>query len=102
MLETENKLKNIKVINQTGSARNDLLNIFKLMLLNNEDLSSEAISAKFSSEPDLIIIEGEHSLQNSAIVEAAYAELYFCDTLNETQMEKAVEDFHKRKRNFGV
>lgn len=102
MIETENELKNIKVINQAGSARNDLLNTFKSMLLNNEDLSPEAIRAKFSPEPDLIIIEGEHSLQNSAIVEASYAELYFCDELNEAQMAKAVEDFHSRKRNFGV
>ncbi len=102
MIKAENELKNIKVINQAGNARAELLSVFKAMLLNNEDLSPEAISAKWAPEPDLIIIEGEHSLQNSAIIEAAYAELYFCDTLNETQMEKAVEDFYSRKRNFGV
>ncbi len=102
MIKTENELKNIKVINHSGSARAELLKVFKTMLLNNEDLSAEAIRAKFSPEADLIIIEGEQSLQNAAIIEAAYAELYFCDTLNETQMENATEDFHRRKRNFGV
>lgn len=106
MIKAKNELKNILVIssmlNAQRSARTELLNIFKSMLLNNEDLSPEAIRAKFSPEPDLIIIEGERSLQNAAIVEASYAELYFCDTLNETQIERAVEDFHQRKRNFGV
>ena len=102
MIKTENELKNIKVINQAGSARTSLLNTFKQMLLNDEDLSPEAIRSKCSPEPDLIIIEGEHSLQNAALVEAAYAELYFCKRLNETELEKAIEDFHKRKRNFGV
>jgi undecaprenyl diphosphate synthase len=129
MIETVSELKNILVVaegstvngqrltfdansvhrspftvhhSKPSTARTRLLNIFKSMLLNNEDLSPEAIRTKFSPEPDLIIIEGEHSLQNAAIIEASYAELYFCNLLNEAQMEKAVEDFYSRKRNFGV
>ncbi len=72
------------------------------MLLDNEDLSAESIARKFSPEPDLIIIEGDKSLQNSAIIEASYAEIYFCDSYDENEKQKALEDFRKRKRNFGV
>ena len=101
MIETENQLHNIKIIRQPGMARTELLNIFKTMLLNNEDLSAEAIRAKFTPEPDLIIIEGAHSLQNAAIIEASYAELYFCDQIDDTELERAKNDFLSRKRNFG-
>lgn len=84
----------------TKSARADTQNKFKSMLLNNEDLSPEAIENQFE-KPDLIIIEGDKSLQNAAIIEASYAEIYFCDEFNETELERAVEDFKSRKRNFG-
>ncbi|MDD9899328.1 MAG: hypothetical protein OXU45_10070 [Candidatus Melainabacteria bacterium] len=100
MTKVEHPELNIFLINEQGNARNDTLEKFKTMLLNDEDLSPEAIEAKFE-QPDLIIIESDESLQNSAIVEASYAEFYFCKELNTVQLNQAIEDFESRKRNFG-
>lgn len=100
MTKVEHPELNILLINKQGDARDKTLEQFKSMLLNDEDLSAENIEAKFE-QPDLIIIEGEQSLQNSAIIEASYAELYFCKELNSVELNNAVEDFQNRKRNFG-
>ncbi|MBT6842773.1 MAG: hypothetical protein HOA17_03120 [Candidatus Melainabacteria bacterium] len=81
-------------------ARSQVLKQFKSILLNSEDISPEAIENKFD-KPDLIIIEGDKSLQNAAIIEASYAEIYFCEKLDEAELKRAVEDFEQRKRNFG-
>lgn len=86
---------------QTDTARANTLKIFKSMLLTGQDLSPESIEKQFD-KPDLIIIEGRKSLQNAAIVEASYAEIYFCDQFDETELARAVEDYKQRKRNFGV
>lgn len=56
--------------------------------------------------PDLIIRTGkEVRLSNFLIWQAAYAELYFCDTLfpdfNEKELDKAVAEYQKRDRRFG-
>lgn len=99
---------NIKLtLKAKGQARANLLKEFKSMLLNNEDLSPNAIQAKFNPEPDLIIKVGTglESLDATLIIEASYAEIYFAKvsaqdfSLNE--LEKAIEDFKQRKRNFG-
>jgi len=103
MIDTKEEPINILIINSESQkfARHNTLEQFKSMLLSGEDLSPEAIENKFA-KPDLIIIEGKPSLQNAAIIEASYAEIYFCEKLDETELAKAVEDFEQRKRNFGV
>jgi undecaprenyl pyrophosphate synthase len=100
MTKVEHPELNILLINKPGDARTRTLEQFKSMLLNNEDLSPANIETNFE-QADLIIIEGDHSLQNSAIVEASYAEIFFCDQFNDQELNKAVEDFNNRKRNFG-
>ncbi|MFP4363812.1 MAG: polyprenyl diphosphate synthase [Spirochaetia bacterium] len=57
-------------------------------------------------DPDLIIrTAGEQRLSNFLIWQAAYAELYFSDTLwpewTEEDFEKALDNFSKRIRKFG-
>lgn len=58
-------------------------------------------------DPDLIIrTGGQMRLSNFLLWQAAYSELYFTETLwpdfDEKELEKALIDFQKRKRNFGV
>ena len=56
--------------------------------------------------PDLIIrTGGEQRLSNFLTWQSAYAELYFCQAywpdFKEEDLEKALNDFSQRKRNFG-
>lgn len=57
-------------------------------------------------DPDLIIRpSGEERLSNFLLWQAAYAELYYTDTLwpdfDETEMNRAIAAFQKRSRRFG-
>lgn len=57
--------------------------------------------------PDIIIRTGGYKrLSNFLLFQAAYAELYFLDILwpdvDGAVVEKVIEDFELRKRNFGV
>ena len=57
-------------------------------------------------EPDLIIrTGGEYRISNFLLFQGAYSELYFTDVLwpdfNEIELEKALDDFSRRKRRFG-
>ena len=56
--------------------------------------------------PDLLIrTGGERRLSNFLLWQAAYAELYFTDTLwpdfDEKELRRALHDFSKRERRFG-
>lgn len=62
-----------------------------------------------SGLPDLDLLirtGGDHRISNFLLWQAAYAELYFTDTLwpdfNEEAFDKAVEDFADRQRRFGL
>ena len=57
--------------------------------------------------PDLLIrTGGERRLSNFLLWQAAYAELYFTDTLwpdfDEKELRAALQDFSKRDRRFGI
>lgn len=57
-------------------------------------------------DPDLVIrTGGEMRISNFLLWESAYAELYFSERLwpewNGEELRNAIEDFKKRKRNFG-
>ncbi len=58
-------------------------------------------------DPDLLIrTGGDHRLSNFLLWQSAYTELYFCDTFwpdfNETELDKAIEEFSRRERRFGT
>jgi undecaprenyl diphosphate synthase len=62
---------------------------------------------EFKTSTDLIIrLNNSKSLNNSVISEAAYAEIYFSsrneDEFSQEDLDKAIDDFYKRKRNFGA
>ncbi len=57
-------------------------------------------------DPDLLIrTGGEQRISNFLIYQMAYTELYFTDTLwpdfDKVELQKAIDDFSKRKRRFG-
>lgn len=57
-------------------------------------------------DPDLLIrTGGEKRISNYLLWQAAYSELYFCDTFwpdfDEAEFHKAIIDFQSRERRFG-
>lgn len=72
-----------------------------------EDLFDKYTSVADLAELDLLIrTGGEHRISNFLMWQAAYAELYFTDTLwpdfNEQAFQLAVDDFSERQRRFGM
>jgi len=70
-----------------------------------QDISDNLYTAS-SPEPDLIVrTAGEVRTSNFLLWQSAYSEYYFTDVLwpdmNSDEVDKAVIDFSKRKRNFG-
>lgn len=73
----------------------------------NEDLIYKYLQTKETSDPDLLIrTGGEQRLSGFLLWQASYSELYFTDVLwpdfNKEELEKAIEEFNNRKRNFGA
>jgi len=71
-----------------------------------ENSFSEILSGRNFPEPDIIIRTGGHKrLSNFLLWESAYSELYFLDIFwpefSEENLKEIIEDFSKRKRNFG-
>ena len=74
------------------------------------EITADYISSRLDTagipDPDLIIRPGaEHRLSNYLLWQAAYAELYFSDTLwpdfDEEELDRAIVWFSTRKRRFG-
>lgn len=79
-------------------------------VLNVEDITEDTIAAylntNFMPDPDLLIrTGGEKRISNYLLWQAAYSELYFCDTywpdFNEEEFCKAILDFQSRERRYG-
>ncbi|MBQ9314592.1 MAG: isoprenyl transferase [Clostridia bacterium] len=71
-----------------------------------EDTISEYLQTKDSPDPELIIrTGGEERLSGFLLWQSAYSELYFTDVLwpdfDRIELEKAIEEYNNRKRNFG-
>lgn len=72
----------------------------------NEDLISNYIYTKGEPDPELIIrTGGDIRMSNFLTWQGVYSEMYFTDVLwpdfDEKELDKAIEDYNKRKRNFG-
>ena len=97
--------------------RNDILKAVKEIgqeikagRLDIDDLDEAAVSDRLYTagipDPDLIIrTSGELRLSNFLLWQSAYSEFVFTDLLwpdfDEKAMEEALDEFNKRKRNFG-
>jgi undecaprenyl diphosphate synthase len=71
-----------------------------------EECVAEHLYTSGMSEPDLLIrTAGELRLSNYLLWQLSYAEIWTTETcwpdFNATLLDKAIEDFGKRKRNFG-
>lgn len=85
-----------------GAVKSGELNIDDL----NEDSFSDYLTTKGIPDPDLLIrTGGEKRVSNYLLWQAAYAELYFTETLwpdfREEALYKAVIDYQMRERRFG-
>lgn len=72
----------------------------------NEKNFSRFLYTNGEPDPDLIIrTGGEIRLSNFLLWQMSYSELYFTNTLwpdfNEKELDKAIFEYQKRKRNFG-
>ena len=72
----------------------------------NWDTLSNYMYTRGIPDPDFIIrTSGEKRLSNFLLLQSAYTELYFTPVywpdFTEKHLQKAIEDFHKRKRRFG-
>lgn len=73
--------------------------------LDEESLAANLYTAGMPDTDFIIRTGGELRLSNFLMWQAAYAELYFCDTLfpdfTDAKFEKAIANFSSRKRRFG-
>jgi len=73
----------------------------------NENMLNQFTSLADLPELDLLVrTGGDYRISNFLLWQAAYAELYFTDTLwpdfNEEQFNLAIDSFDKRQRRFGL
>ncbi len=104
---------NTKVLNiaLNYGGRSELARAYRLLAeegkknITEEDISRHLYTSS-CGDPDLIIrTGGDMRISNFLLWQAAYAELYFTDTLwpdfDEKELDKAIENFSGRKRRFG-
>ena len=115
MTKDKTGLSNIIALNYGG--RDDIIRAVKNIItdVENNKVSKNEISEEIFSkyldtynmpDPDLIIrTSGELRLSNFFSWQSAYSELYFSEKLwpdfKNSDIDLAIEDFNKRKRNFG-
>ncbi len=71
-----------------------------------EDVISRHLATNFMPDPDLLIrTGGEFRISNYLLWQAAYSELYFCDTFwpdfDEECLHIAIADYQNRERRYG-
>jgi undecaprenyl diphosphate synthase len=71
-----------------------------------EDLISSYLYTRGLPDPDLVIrTSGEYRLSNFLIWQGSYAEYYYTDIFwpdfNEGELQKAIDEFSRRRRRFG-
>lgn len=71
-----------------------------------EEVISQHLQTSFMPDPDLLIrTGGELRISNYLLWQAAYSELYFCDTywpdFDEECLHRAIADFQNRERRYG-
>jgi len=111
IVKKHERLKVNLALNYGG--RDEILNAIKKIIKEkvppqrlNEKTFSHFLYTNGEPDPDLIIrTGGELRLSNFLLWQMSYSELYFTDTLwpdfNEKELDRAIADYQKRKRNFG-
>ena len=123
VLNDELREKMLKIENDTVNCTNtlniafnyggraELVNAFNEMINDGITKISESdvdkyLYTKASCDPDLIVrTANEIRISNFLLWQCAYSEFYFTDVLwpdfDENELYKAINEFYKRKRNFG-
>lgn len=92
-------------------SRNEIVSAAKKLSMTRSDFTEDNFEMGLYTaaipDPDLLIrTGGEKRLSNFLLWQVSYTELYFTDILwpdfDDTELNKAIEDFKQRKRNFGV
>ena len=107
---TEKKPRIVNLAINYGG-RDELVNAFNTLVadgkqrITEEDISN-AVYTKASPPLDMIVrTGGDLRISNFLLWEAAYAELYFTDTLwpdfSKRDIDKVINEFNKRNRRFG-
>lgn len=120
-LEMQAKIKNAEEVSKDKElvlnialnygARAELAHACEMLIasgkttVSEEDVAS-ALYTSHCADPDLIVrTGGDIRLSNFLLWQAAYAELYFTDTLwpdiDEREIDRIVADFYSRKRRYG-
>ncbi len=114
MSETAGNTRMILNLALSYGGRGEILEAIKRMRaagVHPEQLSDEVFSSYLDTaglpDPDLIIrTSGEKRISNFLLWQAAYAELYFTDTLwpdfSEKDLHAAIRDYQGRQRRFGL
>jgi len=100
------------------SSRSELTEVINLMVRSalaegntsrviREDELERMLYTEGLPDPDLLIrTSGEHRISNFLLWQMAYTELYFTETLwpdfGRGELEKAIEEFQRRERRFGL
>ena len=100
------------------SSRSELTEVINLMVRSalaegntsrviREDELERMLYTEGLPDPDLLIrTSGEHRISNFLLWQMAYTELYFTETLwpdfGRSELEKAIEEFQRRERRFGL
>ncbi|MCE9624987.1 MAG: isoprenyl transferase [Deltaproteobacteria bacterium] len=100
------------------SSRSELTEVVNLMVRSalaegnasrvvREDELDRMLYTEGLPEPDLLIrTSGEHRISNFLLWQMAYTELYFTETLwpdfGRAELEKAIEEYQRRERRFGL
>lgn len=88
----------------------DIVQAAQRLAANGVAITEESLGAQMLmgqvADPDLIIRTGsEQRISNFLLWQAAYSELYFCDTLwpdfDEQALDRALRDYRRRERRFG-
>lgn len=96
-----------EIINATKRIIEDINNgILAKDIEIDENILTEYMYTNGDPDPDLVIrTAGEIRTSGFLTWQSVYSELYFTDVLwpdfNEEELDKAIEEYNKRKRNFG-
>ncbi|MFA6587878.1 MAG: polyprenyl diphosphate synthase [Patescibacteria group bacterium] len=112
--KTKNNSRAVLNLAVNYGGRAEIIDAVKKIAIDNPKLTdvqerdiNKFLYASSVPDPDLIIrTSGEKRLSGFLLWEAAYAELFFTKKkwpeFSELDLDEAVKDFGKRKRNFGV
>ena len=89
-------------------AKNEILRAVNQIKNSKDDITEEMLSNALDCKHNVDILirtGGDHRLSNFLLWQAAYAELFFCDTLwpdfTTQKLEKIIKEFTKIERRFG-